>query len=337
MRGRALLFLQLLFMTSAIFAAKTDSTEEKVGQTVTTMGLIALLTTKIGAIKALLISSSGFIIPLAQAGTIVGIGYGLKKGWDWFNEEKISEVIKKNIKELKKWLNQRMGRLEAKTERLIKKVDEVKKEVNALDENIGSMNDNLEKNAKEAREKFELLDKSVRGVDENVQDLRKEQSKQFKNVATRAQVSLLEGSQQAIQEGQEELASRMSEKLLGINDKLTTAEEGHEELLRDIARLQGEFDEGRIKSLLDSVHSCKGAIDKLNSRTVSIDKTLETMNSLQESNDFLHKKVDLILDFIGSLRSDDKRNNKRDMTSKESSSIMGIRPFSRPTEALLET
>lgn len=292
MEARAL-FLLLLFVSQTIYADNTKSlTDSKVNDAVTTVGVLAFLMTKAGLMKGFLLGSSGLVVLVAKIGVAVGIvGYGIKKGWDWYAER---EKIWKEVKKLKKNM-----------EELKKGVKEVGNDVKEVGKKTDSVQNELAESRKEIRERFDR-------VDGNVEDLRTGQGsiKEMLNTfSTRQQVEQLSDSQKT-----------QLEKLIVIINRMDAADGARKEILN-------ATDENRSKvtSLLQSMNFCKGEISELkkilnsSERADELSEIRKIVDRFQESQGSLHMKLDALLEIVQhALPSNDSMHGRLKKLTKRS-------------------
>jgi len=304
MKARVL-FLLLLFVSQTIYADNIkDSTEQEINKTLTTVGILAFLTIKAGAIKVFLLGCSGLVIPIAKIAVAVGIaGYGIKKGWDWYTER---EKVWQEVKGLKK-----------DTKELSREVKKVGDGVREGGKKADSMQRKLAKSGKETQERFDTIDENFEGLRAGQTSIKK----RFDMLATKLQVNQLSGSQK-----------ELLGKLMIIMDRMGVADGAREEILNETHE-NGK----KVESLLESMNFCKDEISELKKmlnlsrRADELSEIRKMVGSSQESNDLLHVKLDLLLGVVyGALPSNDPgREQLKKLTGESHFGLSGKGTFDR--------
>lgn len=276
--GLRIIFFLLLFLPWVICAEGDQDKKESLTTTAVTAGTLALLTTKAGAVKALVIGSR--VVPYAAVGGIVVVLYLLKQKRDWHAEN----TLRRNITST----NERVNKIAADVIQLTREVEQTREDVIK----IGNVTNSLRR---ETTKRFDIVDKNIREV-QNTQLVLKE------TCATRQQVNKcwdgvtrLEGSTAVLSKKLEKQFQETKQ----IREQVNTIEKNCKDILIKLNNLQKQTqNDSHIKDLISKVNESKNGIEEFKEKLNFQEKLLkDEMGQLQQSQKVLHEKIDCLLTF----------------------------------------
>ncbi|MGB8367308.1 MAG: hypothetical protein WCD44_03025 [Candidatus Babeliales bacterium] len=286
-----LIIFCLLLISQFIDAGNDQDSRESVTSAAVTAGTLAILTTKAGAIKALVIGS-GVVPYAATAGSIVAL-YLVAQGWGWLHEKYILRRTNEKVNEIGKGV--------------IKLTQNVRK----VREGIARVDDTTNNFRKEVIERFDTVDINTKNIqvsqDSSLKELCATRQQitsvdgkletQFKEITQiKEKIARIEANSQKTLKQLNNLGKQQSESNKNIQNLHNTVNE-IQKILKELKE-QSKFQEELLQQNINRVEQSQNETRKLQmdlrKKVVKLDGKVDGIN---ENINSLHKKFD---DFITS-------------------------------------